>query len=484
MKDEAALLRSYVEEGAESAFTEIVRRHVDLVYGAALRRTNGDAHLAADVTQDVFIALARHARKLSRHSVLSAWLHTATRNAALNRVMADQRRKAREQAAFALLPPSDAAGETRWENLRPVIDAAIDKLPEADRSAVVLRFLEQRSFAELGAVLRVTEDAARMRTARALHKLRDALARRGITSSVAALTTLIETQSAVSAPAGLAAAVGASAWVAAGNSAGAFTGIFLFMNTKIITTAITGLVAFGLGVYFGLKHSAPAPSAAANEVPAVAATTPALEQENLRLKADVARLNNALGKLNVTVAERSPAAPDPTVKPLANHPMMLVDPRLLAYQQQRAMTNNLRQIAGAWSQFRKEHGRLPLSLDEMVGEKKYIRRVQPVDGEDYSKLPLTEGSKLVLTTLDGVTATVDLETGNPEGVVMSPAAELVQELGRQLDPVLKKAAEAYRAANNGAEPRDPKALLPYLASPQETADFNDFLEALKVARVN
>ena len=79
--DDAALLRHYAEEGSQPAFAEVVRRHVDLVYAAALRRTGGDAHRAADVSQQVFTALARHARKLSRHAVLGAWLHTATRNA-------------------------------------------------------------------------------------------------------------------------------------------------------------------------------------------------------------------------------------------------------------------------------------------------------------------------------------------------------------------------------------------------------------------
>ena len=82
MNDDTALLRRYAEEGSEAAFTELVRRHVDLVYGAALRRTGGDSHRAADVAQQVFTTLARQAQKLSRHTVLSAWLHTATRNAA------------------------------------------------------------------------------------------------------------------------------------------------------------------------------------------------------------------------------------------------------------------------------------------------------------------------------------------------------------------------------------------------------------------
>src|SRR5688572_8752512 len=102
MNDDAVLLRRYAEEGAEDAFTELVGRYVDLVFAAALRRTGGDAHCAADVAQQVFITLAREARKLSRHTVLAAWLHTATRNAALNLMISEQRRRTRENEALAL----------------------------------------------------------------------------------------------------------------------------------------------------------------------------------------------------------------------------------------------------------------------------------------------------------------------------------------------------------------------------------------------
>ena len=102
MNDDATLLRSYADDRSEAAFTELVHRHLDLVYNAALRRTGGDPHLAADVAQQVFVAAARHARRLSRHSVLPAWLHTATRNASFNLMKSERRRKARESEAVAL----------------------------------------------------------------------------------------------------------------------------------------------------------------------------------------------------------------------------------------------------------------------------------------------------------------------------------------------------------------------------------------------
>ena len=252
MNDDAELLRRYAEEDSQAAFTELVQRRLDLVYNAALRRTN-DSHRARDVVQQVFTMLARDARKLARHPVLPAWLHAATRNAALNLVISEQRRQARETEALALDSMSASAGANpEWDRLRPLLDEAIDELPEADRAAVVLRFLERQPFAEIGAALRVSEDAARMRIERALDKLRAALARRGITSTAAALGATVSNQPLISAPTGLAAAVAAQALTHAGAGFVA-TSLVSLMTTKIITVAIvSALVAFGAGAYVAL----------------------------------------------------------------------------------------------------------------------------------------------------------------------------------------------------------------------------------------
>ena len=211
MNDDAALLRRYAEEKSEAAFAELVRRHLDLVYSAAQRRLGGDAHRAADVAQQVFATLAREAARLSRHTVLTAWLYAATRHAAIDAIRADRRRQVREQEAhlmqtLAATPTLDA----EWERLRPVLDAVMDELAEADRTAVLLRFFQQRPFAEIGATLHLSDDAARMRVDRALDKLRALLARRGITSTTAALGATLVHQAIAAAPAGLAGTVAAA----------------------------------------------------------------------------------------------------------------------------------------------------------------------------------------------------------------------------------------------------------------------------------
>src|SRR4051812_40364318 len=143
MNEDAALLRRYAEKKSEAAFAELVRRHLDLVYSAALRRLGGDTHGAADVAQHVFSTLARDADKLSRHGVLTAWLYTATRNAAIDLMRSEQRRRTREQEAFVLQTSMTATTDPDWEKLRPVLDEVMDELPESDRTAVLLRFFDR-----------------------------------------------------------------------------------------------------------------------------------------------------------------------------------------------------------------------------------------------------------------------------------------------------------------------------------------------------
>ena len=205
MTPDGELLRRYAETGSEDAFTELVRRHVDLVYSAALRQVNGDAHLAQDVAQSVFTDLARKAAPLARRPALTGWLYTSTHFAAAKAVRTEHRRQAREQEAHtmqALL--HDPEPDVDWDKLRSVLDEAMHRLSEDDREAILLRFFENRPLAEVGAELGVGENAARMRVERALEKLRVQLVRRGVTTPAAVLATTIAAHAVQAAPAGLA----------------------------------------------------------------------------------------------------------------------------------------------------------------------------------------------------------------------------------------------------------------------------------------
>jgi RNA polymerase sigma factor (sigma-70 family) len=480
MNDDAVLLRRYAEEGVEDAFTELVRRHVDLVFAAALRRTGGDAHRAADVSQQVFITLAREARKLSRHTVLAAWLHTATRNAALNLMISEQRRRLREQEALALDSATTGAGlNVDWERIGPVLDAAIDELNEPERAAVVLRFLQHRTFSAIGAALHVSDDAARMRTDRALEKLRAALARRGITSSASALATIVGGQPLVSAPAGLSAAVAAKSLAAVATTAGG--GILVlssFMSSTVIAAA-SAVLAFGAGTYFGLSRNFDSPPLPPLETPQHSQVIGGLRKDNLALKAEVARLNADVFRLNSAAqlaAQRAPA-------PVARNERSLEVSSI-----HKATLNNLRQIAAARDQYQLENGRAPLSIDDLVGEQKYIRRLVSVDGESYTGLSMLPNQPLIVVTASGLTVTYDSAStsvsSSSSGVQAPPTSAMkrVAELGRRLEPAGKKAVEAYRAANDGKHPSTPEALLPYFETPQEGADFVEYIEAQKAAR--
>ena len=205
---DSELLGRYATQKTEADFAELVRRHLNLVYSAALRQVRGDVHLAKDVTQSVFNDLSRKAGSLRHHAVLSGWLYTSTRYAALQLVRAESRRKLREQEAQTMneLTKSEEVTE-HWDSLRPVLDEVMHGLGGRDREAVLLRFFEGQPFQAIGARLGLSEDAARKRVERALETLRGALEKRGVTSTAAALAVLLTESGVVAAPAGLGAVV-------------------------------------------------------------------------------------------------------------------------------------------------------------------------------------------------------------------------------------------------------------------------------------
>jgi RNA polymerase sigma factor (sigma-70 family) len=482
MNDDATLLRDYADHGLEAAFAEVVRRRIDLVYAAALRRTGGDAHRARDAAQHVFTQLARNARKLSRHPSLSAWLHTATRNAALNLMLSDRRRQIREAEALAESAVHAAgAPNPEWERLRPLLDAAIDELPEPDRAAVVLRFLERRGFAEIGATLRVSTDAARMRTERAVEKLRVALARRGITSTAAALSALVASQPLISAPAGLAASLAAQSLAAAGSASFA-TSLFALMNTKlIVTAALVGVAAFFAGSRLAGSRAADiAPTAiVAADASRQSQVIASLRSENQRLSADLSALMGEVTRLkeaNVALASAQKTTPAATSERRST------TMGLARWELQEAMYNNLRQIAAAREQFVLENSRSPSALREIVGRTAYIRTIRPIDGEDYSQLSMNTGDPLTVTLPDGTPVTFDPNNpANSTPPEIPAEVKRVRELGPKMQPLINHALQAYRAANGGNAPKNQQALIPYFATPKDGADFVEFLEAQKAA---
>jgi RNA polymerase sigma factor (sigma-70 family) len=210
MTDDGQLLQQYTRERSESAFGELVTRHIDLVYSAALRVAGGDCHLAQDVTQTVFLDLARKAGSLPHVAVLAGWLYRHAWFTAAKMVRTERRRQIREQTAMEMRALDDNTGSP-WELIAPHLDEGLNQLSASDRDAIVLRFFKRQDFRVIGTALGVSEDAAQKRVSRALEKLRGVLSKRGATLTATALASALATEAVVAAPAGLAVSVTTSA---------------------------------------------------------------------------------------------------------------------------------------------------------------------------------------------------------------------------------------------------------------------------------
>lgn len=389
MIEDTELLRRYAEENSEAAFTQLVERRLGLVYAVALRQTGGDAHRAEEIAQTVFTRLARKASSVARQPVLAGWLYRSAQFAASDAMRTERRRHVREQEAHIM---NEILSEDRpvrdWEKLRPELDHVLSELDESDRDALVSRFFDDRPFAEVGARLNLTENAARMRVERALGKVRAFLARRGVRSTTAALAGVLMSQAGIAAPAAMVASISSNALTAAatGGAIVTATGIFKIMSTtKILTTAaviaLVGLAGYQFAVIQRAKESAAA-----------------LDQERARMAKDIATSQR---ELEAAKANR----PAPSIA---------------------------------------------------------------------SAAAVASPKSSVIASNTNPDAMTQVSADSPR-----PSPRLAPDETRVLTVALamKAATDSYRAAHNGQEPPNLQALIPYFATPQEGADYVEFLEA-------
>ena len=207
--DDKDLLRQFAEQNSEAAFAAVVSRHVDKVYSVALRHTR-NAHAAEEITQAVFVILAKKSGRLGGRVILSGWLYETARLTALTYIRSEIRRARREQEAHMQTALNENDSEA-WPHIAPLLDDALAGLSAADRYAVVLRYFDGKSLGEVGAALGASEDAAKKRVTRAVEKLRSFFTKRGVTLTATVLTAAISANSVQAAPLGLAATVTATA---------------------------------------------------------------------------------------------------------------------------------------------------------------------------------------------------------------------------------------------------------------------------------
>jgi RNA polymerase sigma factor (sigma-70 family) len=282
-KSDGELLCDFAATGSEVAFGELVQRHGNMVRSACLRVLS-DHHEAEDVTQAVFLTLARKARGLSGDSSVGGWLHRVARCLAMDVRKARQRRTRYEEAAMRDAGTEDVTVEDTVA-FRSELDAAVAALPERFRQPVVLFHLEERSAEETANALGLNPVTLRTRLVRARELLRKKLVRRGVAvGSVGALTTLLsaEAGAAVLPASFVSATVKAAGLAAAGKlAAGVGTGVvsanvaaltkgacnMLFwssVKTAAVVTAAVATTAVAISIGAQVLADTPSPATAAS----------------------------------------------------------------------------------------------------------------------------------------------------------------------------------------------------------------------------
>lgn len=257
--DDRELLLQYRNERCETALRALVERHTPMVYSACLRRLSGDRGRAEEATQSVFTALALHPEKVGRPEALSGWLHRLSEFVVSHMKRDEQRRRHHEQIAAEKRLAMENESQS-WKEVWPQIDSCIDKLPEKQRSVVVLYYLEGMKEAEIAGQCGISESSVRNHLNSALERLKTRLNATGLTLSAAALGKLISDNAVQAVPESLAHAAGTAAYAAASGSAGAATPTILnakgslkmmtWMNVKVaclwIALALVGLTTLAV----------------------------------------------------------------------------------------------------------------------------------------------------------------------------------------------------------------------------------------------
>ncbi|HWF18989.1 MAG TPA: sigma-70 family RNA polymerase sigma factor [Verrucomicrobiae bacterium] len=248
------LLQEYAQKDSEDSFAELVRRHLNMVYSAALRQVRSQ-QLAEEVAQSVFADLARNARRLAPGAIITAWLYQVTRRTAIDVIRRESRRQLREQIAAQMNAIHNT--EAEWLQIEPLLDEAMESLDETDRAAILLRYFENKPLREVGVTLGISDDAAQKRVSRAVERLQEFFKQRGLGIGAAVLVVLISANAVQSAPIGLVLAISAAAATGTSLATTAMTAKTIATMTAMQKSIVLAslIVAAGMGIYTTGKTS-------------------------------------------------------------------------------------------------------------------------------------------------------------------------------------------------------------------------------------
>jgi RNA polymerase sigma factor (sigma-70 family) len=296
---DSELLARFVRDASEPDFAALVERHLPLVHSVALRHTQ-NAQSAQDISQAVFITLARKAGTLNRQSILAGWLYETARLTAANWQRSEIRRIRREQEAFMQSTLTDQEPDAVWRELTPQLDAAMGRLNDSDRDALLLRYFQNRSLIEVSAALGINERAAQKRVLRALERLRKLIGRQGPLLSATAIAAAVSAHAVPAVPASLAAAISATALSGtAANSAVIIATTKTVIMTTLQKIAVTAALAVTIG---GGLYAAKQAADARAEAETLRTQDTALAE--LFMQSQVER-NNATNRLADLLAENA-----------------------------------------------------------------------------------------------------------------------------------------------------------------------------------
>jgi RNA polymerase sigma factor (sigma-70 family) len=533
------LLRDFAERRSDATFTELVRRHVDLVYSAAFRMT-GEAHSAQDVTQAVFVALAQSAAGLTHHPVLSGWLHTTARNLAAKQVRTAVRRQQLEQEAAAMNELLSNASDVSWEEIAPHLDAAIGELTGPERNLVLLRYFERKTAGEIGGLLGISEEAAQKRLSRAVERLREFFAERGVTVGAGGLAIIISANAVQAAPVGLITTISTAALAGTAVTTStiiATTAKTIAMTTlqKVLITATLAVVA-GAGVYEAKQvHDARAEvqtlqqqqtpladqvqqlqnsyAEATNRLANLLAENLRLKSnpngmELLKLRGEVTRLRTDAGQANdpmVKKALRWKANVEKMKLLFAEHPEQQV-PEMkllsddyffdLARDQDLESSNGVRK---AFSEIRMRAKNtfaypLQLALQKYIEQNNGLLPAAAADLKPYFEIPPDDAMLDQYTML--YTGSMSDVKGNfvmRDKQVVDPELDDAWEIGpnaygpdgstrvsagmQAAANILAPAIKSFMDANGGQQPAQLDQLKPFISTPEQQAAYNDAVKS-------